>query len=183
MQAIIALIIIVWAVGRVMKASKKLVNNAPGKAQQLPVQKAAPAVKSEPPAVPVKSAEESAAAFDACGTLDESDHAPTVITEGESRSCDHGSLGGSMEVADHQGMGEKYVHAQQKVKTRVKTEVETTVKTQVHVNRKDVVGETQVEDDEETPVAELTPEQMRRAVVMAEILKRPCERRRRWSAR
>ena len=121
--------------------------------------------------------------FDACAPLDESDHAPTVLDEGESRSCDHGSLGGSMEVADHQGMGEKFVHAQQQVKTRVKTEVETRVKTQVHVNRKDVVGETQAVDEEETPVAELTPEQMRRAVVMAEILKRPCERQRRWSAR
>ena len=183
MQAIIALIIIVWAVGRVMKAGKKVVNNAPGKAQQPPVQQAAPAVKSEPPEAPVKSAEESAAVFDACGTLDESDHAPTVLIEGESRSCDHGSLGGSMEVADHQGMGETFVHAQQQIKTRVKTEVAATVKTQVRVSREDVVGETQAVDDEETPVAELTPEQMRRAVVMAEILKRPCERRRRWSAR
>lgn len=183
MQAIIALIIIVWAVGRVMKAGKKVVNNAPGKAQQPSTQKAAPAVKSEPTEAPVKSAEESAAVFDACAPLDESDHAPTVLDEGESRSCDHGSLGGSMEVADHQGMGEKFVHAQQQVKTRVKTEVETRVKTQVHVNRKDVVGETQAVDEEETPVAELTPEQMRRAVVMAEILKRPCERQRRWSAR
>ncbi len=174
MEGILIILFILWLINRVAKNSKKIVKNAPA---------AAPKAPQEKPVQSVKSARESAEAFDACGPLDESDRAPVDLTEGESRSCDHGSLGGSMEVADHQGMGEKYVHAQQKVKTRVKTEVAATVKTQVHVNRKDVVGETQVEDDEEAPVAELTPEQMRRAVVMAEILKRPCERQRRWSAR
>ncbi len=174
MEGILIILFILWLINRVAKNSKKIVKNAPA---------AAPKAPQEKPVQSVKSARESAEVFDACGPLDESDRAPVDLTEGESRSCDHGSLGGSMEVADHQGMGEKYVHAQQKVKTRVKTEVAATVKTQVHVNRKDVVGETQVEDDEETPVAELTPEQMRRAVVMAEILKRPCERQRRWSAR
>ena len=174
MEGILIILFILWLINRVAKNSKKIVKNAPA---------AAPKAPQEKPVQSVKSARESAEVFDACGPLDESDRAPVDLTEGESRSCDHGSLGGSMEVADHQGMGEKYVHAQQKVKTRVKTEVAATVKTQVRVNRKDVVGETQVEDDEETPVAELTPEQMRRAVVMAEILKRPCERQRRWSAR
>lgn len=174
MEGILIILFILWLINRVAKNSKKIVKNAPA---------AAPKAPQEKPVQSVKSARESAEVFDACGPLDESDRAPVDLTEGESRSCDHGSLGGSMEVADHQGMGEKYVHAQQKVKTRVKTEVAATVKTQVHVNRNDVVGETQVEDDEETPVAELTPEQMRRAVVMAEILKRPCERQRRWSAR
>ena len=178
MEGILIILFILWLINRVAKNSKKIVKNAPA---------AAPKAPQEKPVQSVKSARESAEVFDACGPLDESDRAPVDLTEGESRSCDHGSLGGSMEVADHQGMGEKYVHAQQKVKTRVKTEVgtkvETKVKTQVHVNRKDVVGETQAVDEEETPVAELTPEQMRRAVVMAEILKRPCERQRRWSAR
>lgn len=174
MEGILIILFILWLINRVAKNSKKIVKNAPA---------AAPKAPQEKPVQSVKSARESAEVFDACGPLDESDRAPVDLTEGESRSCDHGSLGGSMEVADHQGMGEKYVHAQQKVKTRVKTEVAATVKTQVHVNREDVVGETHIVDEGEAPVAELTPEQMRRAVVMAEILKRPCERQRRWSAR
>ena len=174
MEGILIILFILWLINRVAKNSKKIVKNAPA---------AAPKAPQEKPVQSVKSARESAEVFDACGPLDESDRAPVDLTEGESRSCDHGSLGGSMEVADHQGMGEKYVHAQQKVKTRVKTEVAATVKTQVHVNREDVVGETHIVDEDEAPVAELTPEQMRRAVVMAEILKRPCERQRRWSAR
>lgn len=174
MEGILIILFILWLINRVAKNSKKIVKNAPA---------AAPKAPQEKPVQSVKSARESAEVFDACGPLDESDRAPVDLTEGESRSCDHGSLGGSMEVADHQGMGEKYVHAQQKVKTRVKTEVAATVKTQVRVSREDVVGETHIVDEGEAPVAELTPEQMRRAVVMAEILKRPCERQRRWSAR
>lgn len=174
MEGILIILFILWLINRVAKNSKKIVKNAPA---------AAPKAPQEKPVQSIKSARESAEVFDACGPLDESDRAPVDLTEGESRSCDHGSLGGSMEVADHQGMGEKYVHAQQKVKTRVKTEVAATVKTQVRVSREDVVGETHIVDEGEAPVAELTPEQMRRAVVMAEILKRPCERQRRWSAR
>lgn len=178
MQGIIVLIIIVWVVRRIMQTGKKMADNAPGKAQNPPASNAA-----EPkPIAPVKSAEKPAEPFDACAPLDESDRAPVALSEGESRRCNHGSLGGSMEVADHQGMGEKFVHAQQQVTTRVKAEVETLVKTQVRVNRADVVDETQAVDEEKAPVAELTAEQMRRAVVMAEILRRPCERRR-WSVR
>ena len=186
MQGIIFLIIVIWAINRIAKARKKASRKAQNRIEPAMPQNAAPVKQTEQPAAPVKSAPESAK-VDMCGMLNESDKAPTALDEGNSRTCDHGSIGGSMEAADHQGMGEAFVHAQQQVQTRVKaeveTKVETKVKTQVHVSRKDVVGETHAVDDEESPVAELTPEQMRRAVVMAEILKRPCERQRRWSAR
>ena len=183
MQGIIFLIIVIWAINRIAKARKKASRKAQNRIEPAMPQNAAPVQQAEQPAAPVKSAPESAKVLDMCGMLNESDKAPTALDEGNSRTCDHGSIGGSMEAADHQGMGEAFVHAQQQVQTRVKAEVETKVKTQIHVSRNDVVGETHIVDDEESPVAELTPEQMRRAVVMAEILKRPCERQRRWSAR
>ena len=104
------------------------------------------------------------------GILDESDRARSDLTEGDSRECDHGSVGGSMDITSHMGLGEEFEHAETRVKVNVRP--------------------SQAAAKEETkaatrPVAEMTAEQMRQAVIMAEILKRPSERfaGRRWAAR
>ncbi len=200
MDGILFVLFLIWLIGRMRKNYKKVTKNAPSSSNKQPlitfhwedVEKAdeRPAVHPVAPSneescsEPVPSAEAAAAVFDECGLLDESDCTPTPQEEGESRLCNHGSLGGSMEAADHQGLGEAFVHAQQQVKTRV----ETTVKTQVHLSREDDEALLDEETGAQTNGSSLFPagvtaEQMRRAVVMAEILKRPSERMRRWNPR
>ena len=91
---------------------------------------------------------------------------PESIDEGDSRACDHGSVGGSMDITDHQGMGGEFVHAEQQVKT--------TVTTTVKPSRSD--GEEASALREVGGIPQMSAAQMRQAVVMAEILKRPAER-------
>ncbi len=89
--------------------------------------------------------------------------AVAFMPEGNSRECEHGSIGGSMAYESHQG-------------GRTAPEEE---------KRLGRFVETQAIDSLYMPT--MNAREMRRAVVMAEILKRPAERRleqaRRWSVR
>ena len=96
-----------------------------------------------------------------------SDIMPEAVDEGDSRECEHGSVGGSMDIESHEGMSGEFEHAQTKVKTQVKTQV----KVNVH---------TRESADTAAPAADrrrIDRQKLREAVVMAEILKRPSERR------
>lgn len=202
MDGILIILFLIWLFRRIARNYKRVTQNAPGAsgAQKKPLislytgSDSASRAKKEQPSAP-KAAEEalhraSEALFDACGVLDESDQAPAQLQEGESRACSHGTVGGSMESADHQGMGEAFVHARQQVETRVeatlepaaKPIMEATVKTQVHVSRSEEPTQAADEDTGASAQPVFTAAQMRQAVVMAEILRRPAERRR-WSAR
>lgn len=194
MNGILTILFLIWIFVRISKNFKKVTKNASTSAgaQKKPLITLYTGSQSERqaqnmPPEPLKTAEEalhqaSEALFDACGVLDESDQAPGEMQEGESRQCSHGTVGGSMESADHQGMGEDFVHARQQVETRVEPTLETTVKPQVHVTGSHAPAQDAGESANGAPIPALTAEQMRQAVVMAEILKRPAEGRR-WRLR
>ena len=99
--------------------------------------------------------------------LDESDRARADLGEGESRECDHGSVGGSMDITSHAGMGEEFEHAQPLAKPNVKP------------------AYAMAEDAALQSPTKLTAAQMRQAVIWAEILRRPSERWQggRWTTR
>ena len=84
--------------------------------------------------------------------------AVSAMAEGDSRECEHGSVGGSMAYESHQG---GRITADRPLAKR--------------------------EEPQAAVSPALTAEEMRRAVVMAEVLKRPQERMaeqaRRWAAR
>ena len=134
---------------------------------------AATALKQPTPAPPVPHAPPEPAP----AVLDSSDIMPASVADGDSRECDHGSVGGSMDITTHEGTGDTFEHAKQKVTTQVKTQVRTQVATQVKVN-----VDTPEQAGPAAPVRPAAPAarwdraRMREAVVMAEILKRPSQR-------
>ncbi|MBR0463848.1 MAG: hypothetical protein IJJ23_05620 [Clostridia bacterium] len=129
--------------------------------------KVSPAPVSRTPA-PAAPAEPAPVARD----LPESDRMPAFVDEGDSRECEHGSVGGSMDIESHEGMKDGFEHATTKVKTQVKTQVKVNVKTR--------------ESDDANDRAPLKSargvdrKKLMEAVVMAEVLKRPSERRFRY---
>lgn len=193
-EGLIAVIIIVVSLVASAKKAKTASKNVPGRknaarpvstAQAKPAARPAAPVKSAQPAQPAAEPVQSAVPVQP-QVLNESDYARADLDEGDSRECDHGSVGGSMDITSHAGMGDEFVHAQQMVKTTVAT----SVKTQVKVRRDDMPPE-EPEAEEAQPdnaairsaAASMNAEQMRQAVIMAEIMKRPSERFRRWPAR
>lgn len=188
-EVIVALIVIVASLVKTVGKSKKIRDNAPGKAAA-PEKPAAPAKQAEEaqpvlnrqyarpvPVQPtvhttVRPTEKPAEIPDLWQQMskrfgeqaeamkrDEGHEAVVKMVEGDSRECEHGSIGGSMAYEAHQEGGEKKA-----VKPRPAAA---------------------------KPVSAYRPvmnaQEMRRAVVMAEILKRPQERMaeqtRRWSVR
>ncbi len=179
-------LIIIFILSQVFKGSKKVKTNRPGqpakpaaapggapsgeRGVRRPYMPAQPVVKPtvQPIAEPAQAAFAPAAADAAAadGLLDESDRARTDLVEGESRECDHGSLGGSMDITTHMGQGAEYERAQVQVKPSRSDETADAPAALVSITK-------------------LTAAQMRQAVIVSEILKRPAERMqgRRWAAR
>lgn len=189
-EAIVALIVVVASLTKFMGQTKKVKQNAPGQAAA-PERPAAPAASAErmrpaqsvrpipaqptvrPTVHPAESAgvpefwkqvseaikEEFAPEKTAAARPVPGHEAAGRMAEGDSRECEHGSLGGSMAYEGHQEGRE----AKPAVKPRPAA----------------------------APSAAYQPrmsaQEMRRAVVMAEVLKRPQERMaeqaRRWNAR
>ena len=184
-EVIIALIVIVGSLIRTASKANKVRQNAPGKAAAparpaAPVQQAArPAPARPAPAQPsiqptIHPSQEEAPLPDfwkqmskhfneeiASEKKEAGHQAVSGMAEGESRECEHGSVGGSMAYEAHQEGGE--------MKARPAAAPASAHK----------------------PVSAFAPamnaQEMRRAVVMAEILKRPQERMaeqaRRWNVR
>ena len=96
--------------------------------------------------------------------IPESDLAIPQQENGSSRECEHGSVGGSMDITTHEG-GTDFEHAKVRVKAHVRPELQ-------QEEDDTVIGE----------VRRLDAKDMRRAVIVSEILKRPEERmrERRW---
>lgn len=196
MDGLIGILIFIWIMSRIFGGAKKTAKNAP-KRQQGAVRPAPVPVKSEPEPVKVEpltyaegesvyggydeKEERETPNYMSGSVLDETDYAVSDLAEGESRECSHGSRGGSMDITEHTGMGEEFVHAEQQVKTTVTTTVATKVKTRVKASR----GESAETDSASASGAmpAMSASQMRQAIVMAEILKRPAERFRRWPSR
>ena len=196
MEGIIFIIIVIWAIGSIGKRARKTKANEPGRQispnPAPPVRPGSPEPRKMEPAAAseIKSAPQPVQATapgqslraDQPAVLDESDRARADLSEGASRECDHGSVGGSMDITSHAGMGDEFVHASQQVKTQVQTKVKTQVRTQVQTQVKAHVRDYGANSGADASAAEgvsmagLTAEQMRQAVVMAEILKRPDER-------
>lgn len=186
MDGIVAIIVIVAALAKIVNQTKKVKQNAPGKAAA-PARSAAPArtAPARPmvrtPAAPsvqptLRPAGESMqpGSFwqQVSSALQEQDtssvrasghEAPVRMPEGDSRECDHGSVGGSMAYQGHQEGRED------------------------RREKKPAAGayDKPVFDDLYRPA--MNAQEMRQAVVMAEILKRPQERMaeqaRRWTVR
>ena len=187
MDGIIAIIVIVAALSKFVSQTKKVKQNAPGKAAA-PMRPAAPVSPARPisspvmptvrtPAAPPVSPVENADEFwKKVSSMLEETKAPagkpaqqkpadaghgavSSMREGVSRECEHGSLGGSMAYESHEGGS--------------------------RVQRAQTAYDRQTETSLYRPA--MTAQEMRKAVVMAEILKRPQERMaeqaRRWSAR
>lgn len=186
MDGIVAIIVIVAALAKIVNQTKKVKQNAPGKAAA-PVRPAAPART-----VPVRPAVRTPAAptiqptlhpaadsrqagdfwqqvssalreQDASSARDAGHEAPARMAEGDSRECEHGSIGGSMAYQEHQeGRSQK------------------------RKEKPASVGYDKPASDALYRPA-MNAQEMRRAVVMAEILKRPQERMaeqaRRWTVR
>ncbi len=179
MGGIIPFIVIIWVIFQILTRSKQVKNVRPGQggAKPAPGESAArgrasrpyvPAQPSvQPSYTPAQPQSEAAQSYDD-GMLDESDRAREDLTEGESRECDHGSLGGSMDITSHAGMGEEFEHARQQATPNVKPAYAAAA-----------------ESAPMQSASKLTAAQMRQAVVWAEILKRPSERWQggRWTAR
>lgn len=91
----------------------------------------------------------------------------TAMPEGDSRECDHGSVGGSMAYSKHQGGSAVAAQKREAFSSKQYAQTQQTADTLYRPAR--------------------SAQEMRQAVVMAEILKRPQERMaeqaRRWSAR
>lgn len=202
MEGIIAIIFIVFVLSKLSENTKKVKQNAPGRTappMQTPSAPARPASQPRPLAQPtvaptVKPAQPSGSFWeqmmDALEELEEKTSEENMqplsgqsslpkqkktaprssspdaghsavgsLSEGSSRECEHGSLGGSMAYEHSDGMPS--------VQRRASTQSEPT--------------------EEAVYRPAMTAEEMRRAVVMAEILKRPEERMaeqaRRWNLR
>ena len=193
MNGIIPILIIIFIIARISGGMKKVHGNRPGQHGAAPTPGGSPArnragmsgqtvVVPPGPVQPAQSrpiydpatapVEQKTAHLN--GMLDESDRARDDLTEGDSRECDHGSVGGSMDITTHMGQGEAFEHARQQVQTRVKVNVK--------ASRSATKEETSAAA---RPIPEMSAAQMRQAVIRAEILKRPAERfaGRRWAAR
>ena len=167
-QFLVIVFLIIGLIARVSSRANKTAANRPGQgAKPAPAAKPAPSAAE---ATPVGTERETPAASAwPSGAMDESDLARSDLSEGDSRECDHGSVGGSMDITTHQGQGVEFEHA----------------KPQVHVNvrpTREAAADTQAAA---AGAIHMTAAEMRRAVVAAEILKRPSERRAagRWPAR
>ena len=178
MSGLIPFLIILFIFSQINRRSKQVRTNRPGQGGTAPAsgadpkrertsQAAGPGVR--PAYVPAQPlVEVPHRPSDDGGMIDESDRARTDLLEGESRECDHGSLGGSMDITSH--MGGDFEHAQTQVKVRV---------------RPSRPAEPIEESRPMLSASKLNAAQMRQAVVMAEILRRPSERMRdrRWTFR
>lgn len=185
-EVIIAIAVIAASLIKGMKQSKKVKQNAPGKAAApvrpsepvKPVTSARPAVNERPvPAVPTvkptvqptggniqlpefwQQVSRALKEELAPEKNDPGHEAVGKMAEGDSRECGHGSIGGSMAYEGHQEGRER-----KEIKPRPAAAPEASVYRPA-----------------------MNAQEMRRAVVMAEILKRPqdrmAEQARRWSAR
>lgn len=159
MEAALAVLIIIVSifVSAMGKKKKKPVRRPPAPVQSY-------AVKQEEMHPAASAGEEPEEKEPEEEELPESDLAIPEQENGSSRECEHGSVGGSMDITTHEG-GTDFEHATVKVKAHVRPELR--------------------RDDENTvinTVRRLNAEDMRRAVVVSEILKRPEERmrERRW---
>ena len=189
-EVLIAVVVIIGSLIKTMSKANKVKQNAPGKAAA-PEKPAAPAASAErmrssqnvrpvpaqptvkPTVHPAGSAgvpdfwkqiseaikEELAPEKPAAAQPAKGHEAAGRMAEGDSRECEHGSVGGSMAYEGHQeGREEKPVQRPRPAETASLAY---------------------------RPA--MTAQEMRRAVVMAEVLKRPQERMaeqaRRWSAR
>ena len=181
LEGLLPIIIFIIIASLVSGRSKKIKVNRPGQGGakpapgdstvRRPYAPAQPTVK--PSYAPEQPAAEAAAPSSPAdgysgGILDETDRARTDLDEGDSRECDHGSVGGSMDITSHAGMGEEFEHARPQAKPNVKPAYAAAA--------------------DSAPLqsaAKLTAAQMRQAVVWAEILRRPSERWQggRWTAR
>lgn len=198
MDALLAIIGIIAVIVNAVNKSKKVRQNAPGQAAA--PKSAAPAAsvprarteQTVRPAVqptihPTVSVPQSPAAdqgsfWQQIGDAlqkelgidtDGADHGRrSPMNEGDSRECEHGAIGGSMPYGEHEGNKKP---ADQKsaaaaVKRPVRTEYDRKLEANASLYR-----------------PAMNAQEMRRAVVMAEILKRPQERMseqaRRWSVR
>ena len=187
MEGLIVIIGIIISIVNAINKSKKVKNNAPGRAPapQRPItsgtsvpakrveqpRPAAPAVK---PTVSAPAETQPSAFWREISDLlkdapvpeqpAKGHEAPGRMREGDSRECEHGSIGGSMAYGGHQEGSEK--RNQQPAKNAY---------------------DRQNEHPSSLYRPAMNAQEMRRAVVMAEILKRPQERMneqaRRWTAR
>lgn len=187
MDGIIAIIVIIAAISKVLNAGKAVKKNAPGQTKQQTVSAERPVQTVTPPKpasmqpiqptvrpaepVSVPSAgtfwqqltealreEQKPAEKKQAEAMPSGHEAAGRMPEGDSRECEHGSIGGSMAYEAHQEGRE----------------------------RKQKSLDTAPEQESMYRPA-MNAAEMRRAVVMAEILKRPGERMaeqaRRWSVR
>jgi len=186
-EGIIALIVIFASLAKFLGQTKKVKQNAPGKAAapMRPAAPAAPVTRPAKPERPVPAAPTVKPTVQPTGgsvqlpefwqqvsrTLkeelapensDPGHEAVGMMAEGDSRECGHGSIGGSMAYEAHEEGG------------RMKPNVRTPAP-----------GSAQKTEPAYRPA--MNAQEMRRAVVMAEILKRPPERMaeqaRRWNVR
>ena len=185
-EVIVALIVIIGSLVKTAGKSRKIKENAPGKAAaparpavaEAPVQRPQPErsarpVPAQPTVQPMVHPTEKPAdipdfwqqmsrAFGQTAETEAADaghEAVGKMAEGDSRECEHGSVGGSMAYEGHQEGREKRESKPQPAAATAASAYRPA----------------------------MTAQEMRRAVVMAEILKRPQERMaeqaRRWSAR
>ena len=182
LSSIIPILIVIFIISRLAGGAKKVQNGRPGQRSAAPASGGRPAsreagrtvatppgpVKAQPlPVNPEPVEEEEEPLY---GMLDDSDRARDDLSEGDSRECDHGSVGGSMDITTHMGRGEEFEHAETRVKVNVRPSAAAAKEETTAAAR---------------PIPEMSAEEMRQAVIMAEILKRPSERfaGRRWAAR
>ncbi len=186
-EGIIALIVIFASLAKFLGQTKKVKQNAPGKAAA-PMRPAAPAAPVTRPAEPARPAPAAPTVRPTVQPTGESVQLPEFwqqvskalkeelapekrdpgheavgkMAEGDSRECGHGSIGGSMAYEAHEEGG------------RMKPNVRTPAP-----------GSAQKAETAYRPA--MNAQEMRRAVVMAEILKRPqdrmAEQARRWNVR
>ena len=181
MSSIIPILIVIFIISRLAGGAKKVQNGRPGQRSAAPASGGSPArreagrtvatppgpVKAQPLPVDLEPVKVDESMY---GMLDDSDRARDDLFEGDSRECDHGSVGGSMDITTHMGRGEEFEHAETRVKVNVRPTAAAAKEETTAAAR---------------PIPEMSAEEMRQAVIMAEILKRPSERfaGRRWAAR
>ena len=163
----IIIIIIFAAISLIVNASKKKTNGsgqrgaAQNGARPAPPQQQMNRPQPTPARRPAAPAPVKAAPQPAPAVLDDTDRMPDHLASGESRECDHGSVGGSMDITSHQGdVNENVSHQRVAISW----------------------------DDKGAQLispSRISALDMQRAVVMAEILKSPRERyaNRRWPRR
>ena len=162
-EFIIFVFILIGLILRVSSRTQKVANNRPGQRKEA-IPKGTP-VTEAPQAMPVRPVQSEplpVADIPYSGeVLDDTDLARADLTEGDSRECDHGSVGGSMDITSHQGdVNENVSHQRVAISW----------------------------DDKGAQLispSRISALDMQRAVVMAEILKSPRERyaNRRWPRR